>query len=105
MPLALGKGWVMERLLQFADSIVGSVITMRFAANGQSAETGSRKDDWIDTEEDRKRVEQGRNVKLTGDREFEQAVDAQTGELLWVYVKATKFVVITASQKENRSAL
>jgi len=88
-----------ERLFQFADSIVGSVFAMRFTANGPSAETSSRNDDWIDTQDDRKLVEQDRKVTVTGDREFKQAVDAETGELLWVYVKATKFVVITSKPK------
>jgi outer membrane protein assembly factor BamB len=72
---------------------------MRFAANGQSTETGSRKGDWIDTQDDRKLVEQGRTVTVSGDREFKQAVDAETGELLWVYVKTTEFVVITGKPK------
>jgi hypothetical protein len=89
----------MERLLQFAESTVGSIFTMRFAASGQSAETSSRGDDWVDTQDDRKLVEQGRKVTVIGDREDKRALDAETGELLWVYVKATKFVVITGKPK------
>jgi len=88
----------MERLLQFADSIVGSVYA-RFIADGQSAEASSRKDDWIVTQDERKLVEQDRNVTVIGDRECKRAVDAETGELLWVYVTATKFVVITGKAK------